>query len=67
MIYDLLIIFSSFFMTAPLEMVALTTSRNYLKIYLIDITKIYKIYDEFDQNLKFLCNLIVCEAQEGAE
>ena len=29
MIYDLLIVFSSFFMTASLEMVALTTSRIY--------------------------------------
>ena len=26
-IYDLLIVYSSFFMTTPLEMVALTTSR----------------------------------------
>ena len=42
MIYDLLIVFS-FFMTTPLDMVALTTSRIYLMIYLIDITNIDKI------------------------
>ena len=35
-ICDLLIVYSSFFMTTPLEMVALTTSRIYLVIYLID-------------------------------
>ena len=34
MIYDLLIVFSFFVMTAPLEMVTLTTSRFYLMIYL---------------------------------
>ena len=33
MIYDLLIVFS-FFMTAPLEMVALTTSCIYLRGYI---------------------------------
>ena len=44
-IYDQLIIFSSFFMTTPLEMVALTTLRTYLMIYLIDITNIDKICD----------------------
>ena len=37
-IYDLLIVFSSFFMTVPLETVVLTTSKIYLMIYLIDIT-----------------------------
>ena len=35
----------SFFMTAPLEMFALTTSRIYLMIYLIDSTNIDKICD----------------------
>ena len=34
MIYDLLIAFSSPFLTAPFEMVALTTSRIYLLTYL---------------------------------
>ena len=32
MIYDLRIVFSSFFMSAPWEMVALATSRIYLMI-----------------------------------
>ena len=32
-IYGLLIVFSSFFMNAPLEIDALTTSRIYLMIY----------------------------------
>ena len=45
MIYDLLIVFSSFYMTAPLEMVALTTSQILLLVYLIDITYIDKICD----------------------
>ena len=45
MIYDLLIVFSSFFMTMTLEMVAFSTSRIYLIIYLIDITGIDKICD----------------------
>ena len=44
MIFNLLIVFSSFFMTAPLE-IELTTSRIYLMIYLIDITNIDKICD----------------------
>ena len=44
---------------APLEMVALATSRIYLMIYLIYITNI----DKF----KFLCKRVGCEAQEGAE
>ena len=44
---------------APLEMVALATSRIYLMIYLIYITTI----DKF----KFLCKRVGCEAQEGAE
>ena len=34
-----------FYMTVPLEMVALTTSRIYLMIYVIDITHIDKICD----------------------
>ena len=54
-------------MTAPLEMVALTTSRIYLMIYLIDITNIDKICDYVGQKFKFMCNLIGCEAQEEAE
>ena len=45
MIYDLFILFSSFFLTAPMEMVALTTSQIYLMLYLIDITNIDKICD----------------------
>ena len=46
MIYDLLIVLSSIFMTAPSEMVAFITSQIYLMIYLIDITNIDKIcYD----------------------
>ena len=61
MIYDLLIVFSSFFMTRPWEMVALTTSRIYLNIYSIDITNIDKICDYVGQKLSG------CEAQEGAE
>ena len=67
MIYDLLIVFSSPFLTAPLEVVPLTTSRIYLMIYLIDITNIDKICDKVGQKFKFLCKLIGCEAQEGAE
>ena len=38
-------VFSSFFMTAPLEIVALTTSRIHLMNYLIDVTNIDKICD----------------------
>ena len=55
------------FLTAPLEMVALTISRIYLRIYLIDITNIDKICDKVGQKFNFLCKLIGCEAQEGAE
>ena len=40
MIYDPFIVFSSCYMTAPLEMVAWATSRIYLIIYLNDITNI---------------------------
>ena len=36
-------------------------------IYLIDITNIDKICNLNGQKLKFLCNLIGCEAQEEAE
>ena len=60
-------VFSSFFMTAPLEMVVLTTSWIYLMLYLIDITNIEKICDLVGHKFKFLCKLIGCEAQEGAE
>ena len=45
MIYDLLIVFSSFLMTASLKLVALTTSRIYLMIYLIDFENNDKICD----------------------
>ena len=45
MIYNLLIAFSSFFMTAPFEMVALTTLQIYLMVYLVNITNIDKICD----------------------
>ena len=51
-IYDLLIVFSPF-VTAPFEMVALTTSRTYFMIYLIDITNIDKICDSVGQTLNF--------------
>ena len=44
MIYELLIVFSYFFMSSPLEMVAFTTSRIYLVIDVIDITSIDKKY-----------------------
>ena len=68
MIYDLLKVFSYFFMTAPLEMVALTTSRIYLMIYFTDITNIDKICNKVGQIIfKILCKLVGCEAQEGAE
>ena len=67
MIYDLLLVFSSFIMTAPLDMVALTTSRIDLMIYLIDITNIDKICDEVGKKNKFLPELIGCEAQERTE
>ena len=48
-------VFSSFFMTAPLEMVTLTTSWIYLMIYLKDVTNIDKIYD-----IMLAKNLNVC-------
>ena len=69
MIYDLLIAVSFPFMFALLEMVELTTSRIHLMIYLIDtcITNIDKICCNLGQIFKFLCNLIGCEAHEGAE
>ena len=52
MIYDLLIIISSPFLNAPLEMVALTTAWIYLMIYLIDITNI----DKMAKNFNFCAN-----------
>ena len=61
MIFDLLI---NSFLCAPLKIVAFTTSRIYLMIYLIDITHIDKICDLVDQKFKFLCKLIGCEAQD---
>ena len=36
-------------------------------IYLIDITNIYKICKNLAKKIKFLCNPIGCEVQEGAE
>ena len=51
MIYDLHIVFSTHFLTASLEIVALTTLRIYLMIFLVDITNIDKICDEVGQNL----------------
>ena len=52
-------------MTAPLELVALATSRIYLTLYLIYLTNIDKYVIKI--KFKFLCKLIGCEAQEGAE
>ena len=65
MIYDQLTVFSSFFLTSPLEIVALSTSLIYLMIYLIDITNIDKICDKECQ--KNLYKLIGCEARQRAE
>ena len=67
MIYDLLIVFSSPFLSDPLEMITLTFSEINLMIYLIDITNIDKICDEVGQKFKFLRKLVCLEAQEGAE
>ena len=44
MIYNLRLLFSSIFTTAPSEMVALTTSRIYLMVYLIEIVQILTKY-----------------------
>ena len=60
MIYDLLIVFSFFFMTAPLAMVALTTSRIYLMIYL-KILQLIKLA----KNLKFRANRLVVKHRKG--
>ena len=57
MIYDLHIVFSSFFMAAPLKMVALAALRIYFMINL-DITNIDKICDSDGQKLKYLCKLL---------
>ena len=54
-------------MTAPLELVTLTISWIFSMIYLIDITYIDKICDYVCQKFKFLCKLIGCEVQDGAE
>ena len=67
MMYDLLIVFSSPFLTATLEIFALTTSQIYTMIYLIDITNIDKMCRQVGQKFKFMCNLIGFEAQEGEE
>ena len=64
-IYDLWPTYS--FLLAPLKMVALTTSRIYLMIYLIDITHIDKICDKVGQTFKFQCKPICCEAHEGTD
>ena len=58
MIYDLHVVFSSFFMAAPLEMVALAALQIYFMVYLMDITNIDKICDSDGQKLKYLCKLI---------
>ena len=57
MIIIVLIVFS-FFITAPLEMVAVTTSCIYLMIYLKNIANIDNICDEVGQTFKYLCKLI---------
>ena len=67
MIYDLLLFFSSPSLTAPFEMVALTTQRINIMTYLIAITNNGKICDWLGQKFKFLCKLIGCETHEGAE
>ena len=69
MMYDLLIVFSSPFLTAALEIFILTTSQIYTMIYLIhvDITNNDKICHKIGQKFKFMCNLIGFEAQEGEE
>ena len=43
--FFIIVICDLFFLLDPLKMVALTTSRIYLIIYLIDITHIDKICD----------------------
>ena len=43
-------------MTAPLKLVALTTSQIYLMIYIKDITNIDKICDKVAFNLNFCAN-----------
>ena len=53
-------------MTVPLEMVALTTSRIYLMMYLI-LQILTKCVIKLVKKIKFLCNLIESEAKEGAE
>ena len=53
-IYDLRPTYSFLlFMTVPFEMVAMTTSRIYLMIYLIDITNIDKYVMKLAKNLNF--------------
>ena len=56
MIYNLLIVFSFPFLTAPLEMVALTTKQVYLMINLINITNIDKICDKVAKTLNVCAN-----------
>ena len=64
MIYYLLTVFSSHFLTVPLEKVAFATSCIYLMFNLIYIVTKYVIKLS---KFKFLCNLIDCKAQEGDE
>ena len=54
-------------MTVLFEMVAFTSLRIYLMIYIIDITDIDKMCDYVGQYFEFLCKLISREAQEGAD
>ena len=54
-------------MTAPLEMVVLTTSRINLMICFMDIYKYWQIMWNSLQKKKKLSKLIGFEAQEGAE
>ena len=63
-IYDLLIVFSS----PPVEQKPHWPLQGFTSwFYLIDITHIDRICDKAGQQFKYLCNLIGCEAQEGAE
>ena len=66
MSYELVIVFSSPFLTAHLEIVALTTSRIYLMIYLIDITNIYKYVIKLaNKNINFCANWFVVKHMKG--
>ena len=64
MIYDLLIVFS-FFMTSPLEMVALTTSRIYVMIYLKILQILPKYVIKMAKTLNFFANWLVRKHMKG--